>query len=506
LGKISDGTLKKIAELRQEGIQGWLAESYALNDMIKDTGIHLGNFSQYIERTTGVMYQMRDGFMDVHEGSEIVGAAFKSLVDAAEELGIEGSRKLLDFIRTTRELGLEIKEVTDYVNEKLNLAAGGFADAVGAIGKESMDAYYAMMKLKDDKADLIKRARELQDIMESKGVGSKQYKEARDELEKLREQMPDLNRDIDKYQSQLDNVGQATKDRVTDLGLLLTVTFGAMQSQGMSVIDIFGEMGEGLTALRDRYTAFGMEIPEYLASIFRMFDAFKQKPEVFKGLQGLMQIFEGLGSSVYLTVGAFDALMREAKNYWDLLQRSKAKGGLGLPEEDAIRMLYPMLQQGWWYAEQYGMKLPKWMQDAVDKAKSFGLKFEKPAVEKQIDLMQESIGVAEDQFDAIRESNDLLWQIKNNLQNVPGYQHGTPYIGSSHFARIHQGEAIVPSNLADAMRQFFTGSMSGDLGGGSGMLRAEINVDGQRVYKALVPYIREGGDYADYEVSGDGVF
>jgi len=41
---------------------------------------------------------------------------------------------------------------------------------------------------------------------------------------------------------------------------------------------------------------------------------------------------------------------------------------------------------------------------------------------------------------------------------------------------------------------------------GAGLVQVVLQVDGLTPYKALVPYLRKGGDYADYEVSGDGVF
>ena len=504
LGDISEATAKKIYELTKEGMPQFIAVAKELGSIMDDTGISMDNFAYYATRAGDVLHQVDGQFLKTEEASKVVGEAFGKLVDYAKEAGIEGHRALLALIRKSKELGYEIKEIQDYINENLSRAASGLTAMMQGFSNEWTEAADKLAELKDKKKGLLLELDKYRQKMADAATGSEAWKTARDRVAELVEEIAGLNLEIVDYQGIIENVTDATKRQVEDMGIVVAGVFSAMVAEGMPMVDILDQMSESVFALMNRYAALGLEVPEYLQPVFDAFEIFKEKPKFFEGLQGLQDVLSGLGNSGWLTVDAFEALNREAKRYFNQLTRTKAEGGFGLAEEKAIRMMYPLLQQMWWYAEQYGMKLPKWAQEAVEAAKGLGLKFEKPATDRLVDEMQRmNDRIIPHQTKSIRSK---LHEIIETLHLVKGYQFGTPRTTGG-LAMLHPNEAILPENLTESLRRFFTGQR-GAIGDGSdgGLVEAHIYIDGERTYRALVPYIKKGGRYSDWETAGDGVF
>jgi hypothetical protein len=294
------------------------------------------------------------------------------------------------------------------------------------------------------------------------------------------------------------------KNHIKDLGIIAAATFDAMLSEGISLLEIMYEMDDAVFALMDRYKALGMEVPDHLKSLFRIFRAFRDNPEFFEGLQGLADMFDGLGNSFNLTEDAFKALNREARRYYQILTMSKEEGGMGFGDEQAIRLMYPVLQKMWWYAEQYGMKLPKWAREAIQKAKDLGLEFEAPIANQQLDVIKT---IADEAMTANKYLSLIHQGTKDLVAAIagPGYASGTPNIKRTHYARIHAGEAVVPGNLAESLRYFFSGNLSMPGGGSGGGQTIVIQLDSRELYRGLLPRIREGGSYGDFELAGEGI-
>lgn len=503
-GELSESVAKAVGDLRQKGIPGWLAELKLLNEIMRDIGINVENFGLFAEKLSNVLYATADGFLKSYEGAEIFGKAFKQLVDFAKEHGIEGHKSLLDLIRLTKELGIEVKEVTEYINEQLTRAAGGLAKAVLWVGKSAVEAYNEIQSLTKEKKKLLREIGRIQKQMEKYGMGSEEYIAAQEEIDELMKQIRKLDNQMRNHQEVIDAVSNATKNSIRDLGIIAAETFNAMVGEGIPLLEILDTMSEGIFALIERYKALGMEVPNYLREVFKIFKAFRDNPEFFEGLQGLADMFGGLGGSLGLTVEAFKALNREARRYYKLLIKPKEEGGMGFGDEQAIRLMYPVLQKMWWYAEQYGMKLPKWAREAIQKAKDLGLTFEAPIANQQLDALKSLI-----EGDTVR--NKTLDMMKEYLKKIEahlqvGYATGTPEIKRTHFARVHSGEAVIPENIADTMREFFSGrGSSGGLSGGGGASTLIVNLDGRQVYKGMIPHIREGARYGDFELAGQGV-
>jgi len=505
-GGLSESMAKAWAELRQSGIPGWLAELQLLDRIMSDVGINIDNFTMFAEKMADVLYATRDGFLESYEGADIFGKAFKQLIDYAKAHGIEGSKAILDLIKLTREMGIEIAEMSAYVNEQLLKAAGGLAAMIEWVAKEAVEAHATITDLTKEKKKLLREVDRVQERMAKYGFGSTEYKEAKDELDKLLESISELDKQILKAQGVIDDVGMGTRKQLLRLGNIALGVYSAMIAEGKTLFEINEAMGASINMLIDRYKALGIEVPAHLQSLFKIFRSMDANSEFYAGMQGLLDVYSGLGNAFYLSAEQFKDLNKEARHYWNLMKTPKKEGGLGLGDTAAMQMMYPLLQKMWWYAEQYNLKLPKWAREAKEKMEKAGFVFEAPIENQQLDYIKNLDALAVDRNEHLKNISKNIWLMKNAVESVPAYQHGSAHIGGGHFARLHSGEAVVPSNLADAMRQFFSGRMSGDLGfGGGGATHIVVNLDGQQVYKGLLPHIREGGSYGDFELAGEGV-
>ena len=460
LGNISESTARDINELaRQVGRIN--AVLLSLADIMDDTGINVKNFNKYLKEMTRLLDRMSRGLIDGYEGAQAFGEAFSRMLEYAQETGTEGSKAMSDLIRKVREYGLEIKEITEYVNMNLKRAVEGFI----ALAKYMAGGL----------------------------------------LESFRALLAEFASGID-IESEMLELAEEGADKLARLGFIAIGVFSAMYEAGIPLTQILEQMGSAIDQMMESYAKLHLEVPDYLQDMFEIFEAYRVDPAMFEALEGLISIFQGLNNAAFMTVEMFAAIGEEAKRMYDIFRKGEEEGGLGLSDEAAIRLMYPFLQQAWWYAEQYGLQLPQWMQEAIDMAEGFGLKFEKPAVERQIDLMQQSVEIEGDIHNAIRDGFDRL---EGAMSDMGSYQYGLVSAARTGLARIHEGETVLPENLGEAMRAFFTGKTGGAFLGGEGGVGGKpilIQIDGRTFYKAILPYVREGAGYADFEVDGDGVY
>jgi TP901 family phage tail tape measure protein len=507
LGQISDDMAKKIHDLVKEGIPEHLALSMSLVDLMNDTGISIQNFEGYITRMIEALGYGTDALWSMEEVAEVVGEAFGKLLTFAKEMGLEGHRLLLDFMKRAKELGYEIKEINDYIEVQLSGAAEGLYKMIKWVAQDAVDAWNAMKDLNKEKKQLLRELGKYQRQMAELEEGSEAWEKAKEKVEGLYKELLKLDKELAKHQKTLMDVGTATENSLKRLGVIAFSVFAAMVEQGVPMLEIFDKMKDSVFALMDRYKALGLEVPRYLRPMFKMFRQFRKRPEFFEGLQGLQEALNGLGNSGFLTVDAFKALHQEAKRYFNMMKRGKDEGGLGFTDREAIQMMYPLLRQMWWYAEQYGMRLPKWMKEAIEEAKGLGLKFEKPATERLVDEMEKfnrRNGILGWHREGLRKPLLDMKELLRQIRDKGTYQHGSTGVPGG-LAYLHRGEAVIPADMTSALKRFFMGG--GSLGGedSGGMVEAHIYVDGERTYKAIVPYIRKGGAYADFEVDGVGV-
>jgi len=136
LAGLSTDWFKTIEKLAKE-IGGKDSTGKAIADqlanIINDTVVTNQNLGRIIEeiRDIGALYQR--GSLDLAKASQDYGAAFAALLPQVQRLGEESSRAFLDLIRNARDLGLEVKEISDYVGGLLSQYAEKWKTYTGTI-------------------------------------------------------------------------------------------------------------------------------------------------------------------------------------------------------------------------------------------------------------------------------------------------------------------------------------------------------------------------------------
>jgi len=545
LGKVSESTAEEIYELAKE-VGHTNAVFMRLSNIMKDTGVNTKNFTKYIDMMRHMIERAKKGLMDMADFVKSFGSAFSEILKAAQELGLEGSRAMRKLILEALEAGVYIKELYDYLESKLFKAAQGLHAMILNVAKGATDIVEKLRDLKKERREVLKnmeqarKAVEKQANLDLKEIirlkkklallkegtkeyekifnqillletrGSKEYRKLVKELEKYRKQLSKIDMEMGEYMKMIHDIAVASRKELKRLGLIAVGTFGAMLKAGVPMLEAMKAMKPAIDALLDRYRMLGLKVPDALKPMIKLFRSMRKNEEFYEGLQGLMDLVEGLGDSAMLTGDMFKLLQKQAGQYWKQLITKKKEGGFGFETGEAARMMFPMLQKFWWYAKAYGYKLTKDIRDAIKAAKEAGLKFEKPDIERQLDAF-EKLRVSNRNILAGQTDRMVSWlrKINKNLSNLGSAQGGVPYLGHTSLIHAHRGEAILPGNLNDAMRRFFTGrggGFGGGEGGAGGVAKVNVSIDGQVIYSALAPFIREGARYADFEPDAEGVY
>ena len=103
------------------------ATSMMLDEFIRDAEITTDNFEDWADRTTEILDDYENGMLDASEAAEEFGDSFSAMLNEARELGMEGSRGMINMIQQARASGLEIKEVTEYVDQQLKSGASALS-------------------------------------------------------------------------------------------------------------------------------------------------------------------------------------------------------------------------------------------------------------------------------------------------------------------------------------------------------------------------------------------
>lgn len=143
-GDITEETAKTIAEDIKGGMEGAAAVSKNYADVLKDVGVTQKSISDQWDRATGILANYADGILDAEDASQAASESFSLLLDSAIKFGTEGSESMVSFIKQVKASGLEIAEVTDYINDQLGVvksgsinAAQGLEAMAGAVGTNS---------------------------------------------------------------------------------------------------------------------------------------------------------------------------------------------------------------------------------------------------------------------------------------------------------------------------------------------------------------------------------
>lgn len=116
---------ESLKELAKEVGSVQKATNMMLAEFIDTAEITTENFNEWAGRVGDILKDYNRGLMTLADTQKHLGESFASLISKAKKLGMEGSKPILDIIRNLRQQGIEVAEVTEYINEQLVEGAQG---------------------------------------------------------------------------------------------------------------------------------------------------------------------------------------------------------------------------------------------------------------------------------------------------------------------------------------------------------------------------------------------
>jgi hypothetical protein len=139
---ISEELAKKIADSSKEMGDRFTAVTMHLGDIMRETDITAKNFDTFASRARDVFSLLETGMMDATMATSTLNDVFPQLAEEADKLGITFNKNMIDMIQLSRQFGLEVESIKQYVEEKLGIAVQGLTTAtqnLGEIGQAEFD-------------------------------------------------------------------------------------------------------------------------------------------------------------------------------------------------------------------------------------------------------------------------------------------------------------------------------------------------------------------------------
>ena len=260
---ISEELAKKI-EATAEELDLTRLEATLLNigDVIAEAG---GVIEFGMEKATDAVGQLMNGIVDgslpAAEAIEEIGTVFSEMAAETVKAGELADAQLLALVQRSRELGLEIPEITQFITDQLAQAAEGITKVIGS----------------------------MTEIDGKKTFGGIQI--------------------------------ASVEDAEAQAAIFSAAFFATVKEQGLlAAVDAFGP---ALDEMKAKLEAFGGEGIN-LSGLERFFNM-AQNPEfrpLLEGVEGLTQGLAGLGNAGFLTADTFGAFQQQGQAAFDQLQEA----------------------------------------------------------------------------------------------------------------------------------------------------------------------------------------
>lgn len=539
------------------------------SDMLEKFGVSSGNYLDYINALNVVLDAYKNGALDAGEAAKGLGAMFKDLIDAARNVGVEGSKAMADFIAKVRESGLYIKEIVDYVDKQLGVKRISMSGAEGAelLAKRGLQGYQdkleeiadAEKQYKDVSEELLEARKDLSEWLSENAekFGSDEYWKKRQELEEnvrnLYEKSLTVWQLLKKLGKEASDISQDFLADIKNVETQVLGLFNAMVENGASYYEALDSLGPALDALLEKYKALGLEASPAIQELLKIRGVVNANKDLFDAINGNLAVLQALANTGSLTQETFQAAAYNMLDYFARLKNA------GLSEQQALQVIKPTLQQlynlqrdyGYVLDEQtqalieqgiangtikretlsmtdallggfglllqtMGVSLPKAMRDAIDKMKEMEkttpttpssemltLRDNTKEAGDKMDFLQSLITDAPRVWDIFGSAADrVLSEVERQVSVVLGLVRDLNKELAGTGSGLPASSASVASDITNATYRRQTSSSSSN----EGVAEVNISLDGERVYKGMVSYIRKGASYADFESSGEGVF
>lgn len=335
---ITEETEKKIRDLEEQLGDTHAATSMLMDEIIKEAEINNENFADYAQRTRDILADLDNGTLSVKETQESMGKAWNELLGEAQRLGTEGSKEMIALLGDVRGRGLEVAEMQEYVNQKLES------------GVKALETYLSTF------ADSGAIQEQIASLTAELAEGTLSAEEAAEKQAMLAEKQLELAR--------------ATEDVTSNWSFMQTAamsTFHALEAQGHSFVEIVGMMQGQLSSIGEMAQANGLEIHEGLQAMTNLSTFISQNEELANRIESTRIMMESLGDSAFMTGNDFQSFADQtALQFEDIMTRTE-------DQEMALRLISPALEDIIKYSKSYGFTIDDNTQALIDQAREEGV-------------------------------------------------------------------------------------------------------------------------------------
>jgi hypothetical protein len=176
-----------------------------------------------------------------------------------------------------------------------------------------------------------------------------------------------LNENVQALTQYLNTMQGSLSENITFIEANIMRTFGALQEEGYSFLEIVRMMGDSFSILAEKAAAEGLQVSGAIQEMIDLQAFIKQNESLIQNIDATSQMMRSLGDSAYLTQDLFTGFGLEAQKQFQALIQA------GASEKDALRLLGPELQQLIKYHESYGYAIDAETKALIEKAQTEGV-------------------------------------------------------------------------------------------------------------------------------------
>lgn len=327
---VSEEVMQKIAEDAEKLGDSVVATVKNQALLMKDTGITAQNLGTYLGMARDNFVLLTEGFISSAEAAENLDSVFGDLAAAADSMGGTYQKQIWEMIDLTRQFGVEVQAVTDYVNSNISKLVSGI-NVLAAQFQKFIDTIpegnYNIGKLPDG-------------TLPQEGA----------------------------FDPMPEDQANKIKARYRELEQYIVQTFTAMRAAGYSYSEILEQLGPAMDTMRAAAERFGLTGTEGFQDIERVMEVLgksKGRIERLDAITGQMQAMRALG--IQPTMQQFQMFEKQINNTYKALQKN------GLTGREALQQMIPALQEAIRLHELFGLPIDENTQRLIDQAEAAGL-------------------------------------------------------------------------------------------------------------------------------------
>jgi hypothetical protein len=182
----------------------------------------------------------------------------------------------------------------------------------------------------------------------------------------IRGQVDDASEGLQTY---LENATVTSAEAAVGVTAAVGLLFAELRDQGLSVMEIFDQLGPSIDMLAADLTAAGIDGGAAFQAIADLaaYAADEAVQRASAAVDGLSQLMKGLHNAGMMTEETFKGLARATTDVYQQLEEA-GKGG-----ENAWKVMQPGLQQLWEMQKRYGWAVDESTQHLLDQAEAAGI-------------------------------------------------------------------------------------------------------------------------------------